>query len=265
MSAQSRYPVVPTVTVLAVMKVRLQGATKGHALLKKKADALTVRFRAILRQIIEAKEAMGQTMRDSFFTLIEARYAAGDSMRHTVFDNVEAASVKVYARQDNVAGVKIPKFEHVKMGTGADLKMDLTGLGSGGQKIQNCRKSFTGAVELLVELANLQTAFITLDDALKVTNRRVNALENVVKPKLENTISYIKGELDELEREDFFRLKIIQNKKQRDMAQIEKQKAEAAAVASAAENGEQEQEQGKEKEQEQPPSLLALDDPDIIF
>lgn len=39
-----------------------------------------------------------------------------------------------------------------------------------------------------------QTAFLTLDEALKVTNRRVNALENVVKPKLENTISYIKGE-----------------------------------------------------------------------
>lgn len=47
-------------------------------------------------------------------------------------------------------------------------------------------------VELLVALANLQTAFITLDEALKVTNRRVNALENVVKPMLENTISYIK-------------------------------------------------------------------------
>ena len=66
------------------------------------------------------------------------------------------------------------------------------GLGSGGQQIQNCRKSFSSAVELLVELANLQTAFVTLDEALKVTNRRVNALENVVKPKLENTIAYIK-------------------------------------------------------------------------
>jgi vacuolar-type H+-ATPase subunit D/Vma8 len=43
-----------------------------------------------------------------------------------------------------------------------------------------------------VQLANLQTAFMTLDTALKVTNRRVNALENVVKPKIENTISYIK-------------------------------------------------------------------------
>jgi hypothetical protein len=114
------------------------------------------------------------------------------------------------------------------------------------------------SVALLVELASLQTAFITLDIAIKTTNRygwhfslqrlhamafgcpwiplfttlvlcfrtpgddsagsqtvqvtnlrhpgvnsptsrRVNALENVVTPRLENTVSYIKGELDELE------------------------------------------------------------------
>jgi hypothetical protein len=48
-------------------------------------------------------------------------------------------------------------------------------------------------VELLVELASLQTAFLTLDEAIKTTNRRVNALDNVVRPKLENTIAYIKA------------------------------------------------------------------------
>lgn len=45
--AGARYNVVPTVTVLAVMKTRLIGATKGHALLKKKADALNMRFRQV--------------------------------------------------------------------------------------------------------------------------------------------------------------------------------------------------------------------------
>lgn len=50
----------------------------------------------------------------------------------------------------------------------------------------------TQAIELLVELASLQTSFMALDKAIKTTNRRVNALENVVKPKLENTIQYIK-------------------------------------------------------------------------
>lgn len=123
------------------------------------------------------------------------------------------------------------------------------GLGSGGQQIQNCRKSFSSAVELLVELANLQTAFVTLDEALKVTNRRVNALENVVKPKLENTISYIKGELDELEREEFFRLKKVQAKKQRDQKTEEAAKAESKGAAA----------NGKE------PSMLQLQDEDIVF
>ena len=47
-----RYVVAPTVTMLAVMKARLTGATKGHALLKKKADALTMRFRCAFLQIM---------------------------------------------------------------------------------------------------------------------------------------------------------------------------------------------------------------------
>lgn len=55
--SQNRYQVPPTVTVLTVMKARLIGATKGHALLKKKADALTVRYRQILKEIVEAKQA----------------------------------------------------------------------------------------------------------------------------------------------------------------------------------------------------------------
>lgn len=246
MSSGSRYNVVPTVTVLTVMKGRLVGATKGHALLKKKADALTVRFRAILKEIISTKESMGQTMRDSFFSLIEAKWAAGDNIKHTVFDNVNQAAFKVHAQTDNVAGVKIPKFEHIS--AGGDPKMDLTGLGAGGQQIQSCRKQFVSCVELLVELANLQTAFITLDEALKVTNRRVNALENVVKPMLENTISYIKGELDELEREEFFRLKKVQGKKQRDV------KAKEALESSA-----------KKVLQDTSADMLNVGDDDVVF
>ena len=76
----------------------------------------------------------------------------------------------------------------------------------------------------------MQTAFITLDVAIKTTNRRVNALENVVTPRLENTVQYIKGELDELEREEFFRLKKVQAKKKKDIVAAE---AEAKTVAVA--------------------------------
>ena len=87
---------------------------------------------------------------------------------------------------------------------------------------------------MLVELAGLQTAFITLDIAIKTTSRRVNALENVVTPRLENTVQYIKGELDELEREEFFRLKKVQAKKKKDMeAGEEAVRKQAARIRDA--------------------------------
>lgn len=58
-----------------------------------------------------------------------------------------------------------------------------------------------------------------LDDVIRITNRRVNAIEHVVLPRLENTIKYINSELDEMDREEFFRLKKIQSKKKRDESQ----------------------------------------------
>lgn len=216
MSGQSqRLNVVPTVTMLGVMKQRLVGATRGHALLKKKSDALTVQFRQILKKIVSTKESMGDIMKTSSFALTEAKYVAGDNIKHVVLENVKEASLRVRSRTENVAGVKLPKFDYTADGDAA--KNDLTGLARGGQQVQQCRVAYIKAIEVLVELASLQTSFLTLDEAIKTTNRRVNALENVVKPRIENTISYIKGELDELEREDFFRLKKIQGYKKREI------------------------------------------------
>lgn len=76
MSGQ-RLTVVPTVTVLGQIKSRLVGANKGHGLLKKKADALTMRFRQLLKDILDCKTQMGETMKNSYFALTEVKYAAG--------------------------------------------------------------------------------------------------------------------------------------------------------------------------------------------
>ena len=73
----------------------------------------------------------------------------------------------------------------------------------------------------MVQIATLQTQFKTLDHALKMTNRRVNALEFVLIPKINEIIAYIKDELDEIDREDFVRLKKTQdNKKKKKELQI---------------------------------------------
>jgi V-type H+-transporting ATPase subunit D len=87
---------------------------------------------------------------------------------------------------------------------------------------------------VLVQLATLQTSFVILDEAIKVTSRRVNALDTVVIPKIVNTVEYIKSELDELEREEFFRLKRSQDKKKADLKIREAEKNEKMAAEAKA-------------------------------
>merc|ERR1719263_412335 len=104
-------------------------------------------------------------------------------------------------------------------------------------------------LEVLVRMASLQTSFVTLDTAIKTTSRRVNALEYVVIPRIEDVISYIKTEMDEMEREEFFRVKKVTEKKKQKMALefLEMQQEKRAA--------------------EQPPAQSMIDqkDPDLIF
>lgn len=68
-------------------------------------------------------------------------------------------------------------------------EFQLTGLSRGGQQVQKARETYRKALETLVELASLQTAFVILDEVIRMTNRRVNAIEHVIIPRLENTIS----------------------------------------------------------------------------
>ena len=65
-----------------------------------------------------------------------------------------------------------------------------------------------------MELASLQTAFTILDEVIRATNRRVNAIEHVVIPRLENTVKYIISELDEMDREEFFRFERDHDRKE---------------------------------------------------
>ncbi|RSH81369.1 H(+)-transporting V1 sector ATPase subunit D [Saitozyma podzolica] len=198
---------------LTVTKSRLKGAQTGHSLLAKKRDALTTRFRQILKKVDEAKRLMGRVMQLASFSLAEVTYTAGD-IAYQVQESVRKASYTVQARQENVSGVVLPAFEGVRSKDASDF--NLTGLSRGGQQVQKSRDTYVKAVGTLVELASLQTAFTILDEVIRATNRRVNAIEHVVIPRLENTIKYINSELDEMDREEFFRLKKVQGKKKRD-------------------------------------------------
>lgn len=211
MSGKERFAIFPSRMAQTIMKARLKGAQTGRNLLKKKADALSMRFRQILKRIIETKTLMGEVMREASLSLAEAKFTMGDFSQQ-ILQNVNKASIKVKARRDNVAGVQLPVFESYKDGNSS---MDLTGLSRGGQQMKKLRDNYEKAMEVLIDLASLQTSFITLDEVIKITNRRVNAIEHVIIPKIENTVSYIISELDELEREDFYRLKKVQERNKR--------------------------------------------------
>lgn len=263
------------------MKSKLKGAQTGHDLLKRKSEALTKRFREITRRIDEAKRKMGRVMQIAAFSLAEVTYAVGNSsIGYQITESVRQAKFRVRTRQENVSGVFLPQFESFQReDVGSDFGM--TGLGKGGQQVQKCRETYTRAVETLVELASLQTAFVILDEVIKVVNRRVNAMyvlcsplhptpsrltarssEHVIIPRTENTIKYINSELDELDREEFFRLKKVKGVKERAAAaeDEEKRKEALARRNSDKENQQVDGEEGGSK------NVLGDEgDEDVIF
>ena len=135
-----RESIFPTRMALTNTKTRLKGAQTGHSLLAKKRDALTTRFRAILRKVDEvcasalpttdislteinlqqqAKRKMGRVMQLASFSLAEVTYATGD-IAYLVQEQAKSASFKVRAKQENVSGVVLPAFEVDRVpGTGS--------------------------------------------------------------------------------------------------------------------------------------------------
>merc|ERR1712019_36041 len=121
------------------------------------------------------------------------------------------------------------------MGT-KDAPAATLGIAAGGAVVDACRKEYLKAVSELVRLASLQTAFVTLDMEIKMTSRRVNALEYVLIPRIEDICAYITLEMDEQSREEFFRVKKVVEKKKAKLAREKALEAEEAKLKGAGQN-----------------------------
>ena len=208
-----RYPALPSRMSLIVFKARLKGAQKGHSLLKKKADALMMKHRKLQGELRDAKLGIIDQMKHAHFSVTSALFVAGD-ITFAVQESLKIPAFKTSVKLDNIAGVSVPSLI-TNDSDNSFVTASSSGLARGGDELKEARRTFRHMLTLTLKVASLQVAWVTLDLAIKVTNRRVNALDKVVIPKVQGTIAFINSELDELEREEFFRLKMVQKKKRR--------------------------------------------------
>jgi len=249
---------------LQTFKGKLVGAKKGHGLLKKKRDALKSKFQAMLKEIVETKLEVGTGLKDAAFSLAKAQWAAaGEDITGTVLERAKRPSITCKLTADNIAGVKLPVFKMIHDPT-KDAAVQTLGVAHGGAVINACRETYFKAVTALVKLASLQTAFMTLDEEIKMTSRRVNALEYVIIPRIEAVITDIIQELDEQSRDDFIRVKkVVQKKREKiEKQKLEEEKEEAKKVAA----GKGTKAKGLGAGISDAPSLLSsAKDPDLVF
>jgi V-type H+-transporting ATPase subunit D len=207
--------------MLQQFKARLGGAKKGHGLLKKKRDALKKRFQDMLKKIVDTKLEVGTSLKDAAFSYAKANWATGgEDISMSIMERAKEPSITCRLTAENVAGVKLPVFR-MAHDPKKDGDIQTLGVAHGGAVIQACRETYFRAMTAVIELASLQTTFFTLNEEIKMTGRRVNALEYVIIPRIQAVMDYIEQEMDEQAREEFFRVKKVVEKKKKKLA-IEK-------------------------------------------
>jgi V/A-type H+-transporting ATPase subunit D len=196
----------PTRSVLLEIKKKITLSQRGHKLLKMKRDGLILEFFNIL------------TKARDIHTQLIADYVSADKKLSIAVATEGAIAVKsaafavtsnpeVVVHTKNVMGVVVPKIEAKKV----KKKMYERGLGIIGTspRIEEAAKAFEDLVEKIIVAAEIETTMKKLLDEIEKTKRRVNALEFRVIPDLTQIAAFIRFRLEEMERENIFRLKKI--------------------------------------------------------
>jgi V/A-type H+-transporting ATPase subunit D len=196
----------PTRMELLKLKTKVKLAKKGHRLLKEKRDALIMEFFNILEEAKGARRQAEARLREAFNALILAQASMGVlKVTQCAYAAKETLGIETYTR--SIMGVRVPVLELQE--TSRSVIERGYGLADTTSQLDEAAARFEEALAAVVQLAEVERSIKLLAKEIESTKRRVNALENVLIPRLEATVKYIKMRLDEMERENFFKLKRI--------------------------------------------------------
>ena len=191
----------PTRMEMSRLKKRLVTASRGHKLMKDKRDETVRRFITFVRRNRELRtrveELMGEAM--ASFALAKAGMSTGAVEEALSYP---AASAKVEVGASKVLSVEVPDLTYVP----SESKGIPYGALGTSSELDNAVGKFSEIMPLLIELAEVEKTCNLLADEIEKTRRRVNALEYVMIPQLEDAIHDISMKLDENERGNLTRL-----------------------------------------------------------
>ena len=198
----------PTRSELIKLKGRIKQTKNGYKLLKMKRDGLFHEFRTLLSEMIEAKRDLTEAYRLANSIDLANAIEGGLAVRAAAIANSAHPEVEVERR--NIMGVVVPSV------SGSNLKSTFAerGIGFIGSSpyIDEASDSFSELIEKIVKASEMEATLKRLLAEIEATKRRVNALEFKVIPELEEAKVFIQLRLEEMEREETFRLKRFKNK-----------------------------------------------------
>ncbi len=196
----TRLNVNPTRMELKKLKARLSTATRGHKLLKDKSDEMIRRFSALIKENKRLRDEVEAELADCLKEFSLARSVSSVPALEKAF-SMPSVSVKAEFKTANVMSVEVPEIVLLPAGKAASGEdavpysyAELT------SEADYSVRKIGQVLEKLFRLAETEKTVAMLSAEIERNKRRVNALEYVMIPQLEETIAYIRGKLDENER-----------------------------------------------------------------
>ena len=201
--------VKPTRSELLGVKKKITISKSGHKLLKMKRDGLIMEFFNILESAKEMRSTLIKQYEAAQESIAIASAVEGSfSVKSASFALTKHPEIELKSR--NLMGVVVPKIQANSIKTPVDERG--YGLIGTSPYVNDAAKTYEELVESIIRAAEIETSMKKLLDEIEKTKRRVNALEFKVIPELQEAERFIELRLEEMERENTFRLKRIKNK-----------------------------------------------------